>query len=156
MFYYNILQNFNIDNFEPKTRGLYWLYLMIINGYRVEANKNQLLKYGYTLDDIKPPDDNQIESINELSSDNDLSCFKISALQGSKQAAYLLGKYYEEIINDIFLAEYWYRIGAQNNSSECQLKLSQILMENNDSNLQIRGKFWMNQALKNGYIPQME
>jgi TPR repeat protein len=62
----------------------------------------------------------------------------------------LLSKYYDEIAADNELSEYWYRIGAQNGSPECMYRLGQIMIGRYSGHDQIRGKFWFEQASKNG------
>ena len=87
-------------------------------------------------------------------SETELADLRISALQKNKKAALFLGKYYTETTADDDLAEYWYEIGAQNGSTECMFKLGQIMISKNDELEQIRGMFWLEKAVENGYTKE--
>jgi hypothetical protein len=143
----NILLNYSID-FESKTRGIFWLHRMVQNEYRKTETNAWLQRLGYTINTARPPDDSRFSDYSKLS-DTGLADCKTGALQGNKKAAVVAGKYYEGRDRD--LSEYWYRIGAQNGSPECQYIFGQILIKKNGQFDQIRGKFWLDQSSKNGY-----
>jgi hypothetical protein len=151
------------NNFESRTRGIFWLYTMVKNGYR--KTEDDLIYYGYTQETAKPPDDDHFPYNYLQLSENEISNCRTGALQGNGKAAFLLGKYYSEIkvdselsenwyiigVQDSSPAEYWYRVGAQNGSPECQYELGQILLKKDDELNKIRGNFWLRQAAQNGY-----
>jgi TPR repeat protein len=146
------------EDVDAKTRGIFWLYTMVKNRYR--ATETDLNKRGYTLNTAKPPDDDHFPDNYLQLSETEIADCKIGALKGNGKAALLLGKYYSEIKIDYELfdylfssshEEYWYRIGAQNGSPECQYELGQILLRKDDELNKIRGNFWLRQAIQNGY-----
>jgi TPR repeat protein len=141
----NELINFSNNDFDSKTRGIFWLYKALKNGYKIkkiEVLPNQLR---YNLAKRPPADRRFPYDYMHLSEERITDC-RIGALQGNKKAALLLGKYYSEIALDKELSEYWYRIGAQNGNSECQYRLGQIMLERDNEHDQIRGKFWLEQT----------
>jgi len=132
-----------------KIRGVFWLYLMAKNNYR--ETLDWLKDIGYSLESAQPPSNDLFPDYYTNLSEIEISKCKIGALQGNKKAAWILGKYYSEIKMDNELLEYWYRIGAQNGDTECQYKLGQIMSDKENIFEKIRGGFWLNQAIKNGY-----
>ncbi|MDR2409806.1 MAG: hypothetical protein LBE13_17085 [Bacteroidales bacterium] len=146
----NELLNFSADH-ESKIRGLFWLWKMVKNKYRETETKAWLQRLGYTLDTAQPPDDFHFPDAYLNLSDTRLVDYETGALQGNKKAAFMLGMYYDKRKTDRDRAEYWYRIGAQNGSPECQYSLGQILTKKDDKYNRIRGTFWLEQAVKNGY-----
>ena len=127
-------------NDEMKTRGIFWLYMMARDDFR--ETMDWLKDMGYSLDTAQPPDDDNFPNDYTQLSEADIVLCKNGALQGNKKAAWLLGKYYEEIQVNRDFFKYWYRIGTQNGSRECQYILSQILLAENDELAQVRGQFW--------------
>jgi TPR repeat protein len=146
----NILLNFS-DDYYSEVRGIFWLYEMAKNGYRETVDWLQDLNL--TLETAEPPDDSYFAD--DLSQFSEITTviedYKIGALQGNKKAALVLGKYFEEIKKDKDSFQYWYRIGAQNGSPECQYKLGQIMGEEEDESYQTRGRYWLDRAKKNDY-----
>ena len=142
----NILLNFPPD-LDSKTRGIFWLYGMAKIGYR--DTEEWLEREGYTLQTARPPDDSYFPDDYARLSETELEDCETGALQGNKKAAWLLGKYYSEIQVDNEFSEYWYRIGAQNGSPECQYILGQIMSTKEDELEQMRGKFWVDRAIQN-------
>jgi TPR repeat protein len=124
-------------------------------GYRLDSTERELNRLGYTLETAQPPEDSFFPDNYAQLSETELDLCKTGALQGNRKAALLLGKYYEEITVDNELSEYWYRIGAQNGSPECQYKLGQILRGKDNQEDQIRGRFWLDRAAQNGYNEEM-
>jgi len=137
------------NNKEFNTRGVFWLYELAKIGH--SDAEEQLGKIGYTLETSRPPDDSGFPFDYTRLSETELVPCEEGALRGNIKASLLLAKHYEEITGDNELAEYWYRIGAQNGSLECQYKLSQILSRKDDQLDQIRGKFWFDRVVKDGY-----
>jgi len=135
------LINFSND-FDSKTRGIFWRWKAIENGYEIN-DEAFLKKQSFTLDESQPPNDKLFPDTYAQISMTELLTYKTGALQGSEKAAWLLGKYYDEIVSDKGLSEYWYRIGAQNGSSECQYRLGQIMLKRDNEYDQIRGRFWL-------------
>jgi len=139
----------NKNNKDMFTRGIFWLYKMAAIGYR--DTEKWLGRVGYSLETAKPPDDRLFPfNYTTLSEEEIIQCNE-GALQGSGKAALILAQYYNEIARDIVSAEYWYRIGAQNGSTECQYFLGQIMKGKIDELDQIRGEFWLRRAEENGY-----
>jgi TPR repeat protein len=138
------LIDFSDNDFDSKTRGIFWRWKAIKNGYEIKRKEIVLKKQSFTLDESQPPNDERFPDTYAQLSETELLTYKTGALQGSKKAAWLLGKYYDEITLDKDLAEYWYRIGAQNGSSECQYILGQIMLKRDNEYDQIRGRFWLN------------
>ena len=130
---------------ESKLRGIFWLYKMVVIGYR--DAEEWLEKKGYTLDTAQPPDDSLFPYEYTQLSETELEDCKTGALRGNKKTALILGKYYEEIEINNELSEYWYRIGAQNGNPECQYILGQIMSDRDDQLDQVRGKFWLDRAV---------
>jgi TPR repeat protein len=147
----NILLDFSNNDNESRIRGIFWLYTMVNNGYRVEETADWLKGLNYNLDTAKPPDDSFFPDNYAQLSEIEITDCRVGALQGNKKAALLLGKYYSEVKVDSELSEYWYRIGAQNGSPECQYELGQILLSKDDELNNVRGNFWLRQAAQNGY-----
>jgi TPR repeat protein len=135
---------------DSRVRGIFWLYGMAQNNYR-ETNA-WLERCGYSLDTARPPDDSRFPDYYLHLSETELVDCKTGALQGNKKAAWLLGKYYEEVEVQSELSEYWYRIGAQNGNPECQYISGQILSNKDDEFDQVRGEFWLKKAEINGYV----
>ena len=121
---------------EDMTRGIFWIYNMVVVDYRDSVE--WLERLGHTLESARPPGDALFPSLSSLSG-SDLTRYREGALQGSGQAALVLAKYYESIGTDS--AEYWYRIGAQNGNKECQRQYGNILLGKEDTLDQERGKF---------------
>jgi TPR repeat protein len=140
-----ILVNHETD-YRLRVRGIFWLYQLAKRGYRETGAK--LIKLGYSLDTASPPVDGLFPDDYSRLTITELEQCENGALKGNRKAALLLGKYYGEIQLDIDLSEYWYRIGAQNGSSECQYILGQMLSGKDNEFDQIRGKFWLKQANK--------
>jgi TPR repeat protein len=132
-----------IGNEDMHIRGLFWIYTMVKDGYRIESTEAWLNRLGHTLDTAQPPDDSHFPDSYAQLFETGLDECRIGALQGNKKAALLLGKYYSDIMADNELSKYWYRIGAQNGSPECMYELGQILLGKDDQNRQIRGSFWL-------------
>jgi TPR repeat protein len=132
---------------DSKTRGIFWLWKMAKQGYR--TTENWLRSIGFSIEDAQPPDDslffNDYTQINE----SQLEQYTEGALKGNKRAAWVLGDYYYKVRIDSEFSEYWYRIGAQNGSPECQVMLGQIMSSKADGLDQARGEFWLSQAEKN-------
>jgi TPR repeat protein len=148
----NMLLNFSGDDSESKTRGIFWLYtIMVKNGYRVEETEVWLDRLGYTFETAQPPDDSSFPDNYVSFSETQIAECRVGALKGNKEAALLLGKHYGEIIIDNELSEYWYRIGAQNGSPECMYEMGQILIGKDDQLDHIRGRFWLDRAAQSGY-----
>jgi len=147
----NVLLNFSDDD-DSETRGIFWLYELAKIGY--EGIEDDLQDYNYTPETVQPPDDSLFPDNYVLLSETELAECKTGALRGNRKAAQLLGKYYSEIKVDDELSEYWYRIGAQNGSPECQYILGQIMIAREDEFDQIRGRFWLDRAIKNGNMIQ--
>jgi TPR repeat protein len=140
------LINFSNNDFDSKIRGIFWLWKTIENGYEIKKAKTLLNKLGYTLDRARPPNDKCFPGTYAQISMTELADYKTAALKGNGKTAWMLGKYYDEIVFDKDLSEYWYRIGAQNDSSECQYGLSQIMIKRDNESDQIRGKFWLKRS----------
>ena len=150
--YVDRLLNYSNDDIESEIRGIFWLNNLVKNGYKYRNSIVSLDDYSYTLAVAQPPDDNWfINDHSELSTE-ELTTYELGALKGSKKAALVLGRYYEEIAINNDLSEYWYRIGAQNGSPECQYSLGQILSRKDDPEDQVRGNFWLTRAIENGYV----
>jgi TPR repeat protein len=140
-----VLAGLFIDyNYDPRIRGIFWLYMLAENNN--QNAKEWLGDIGYTFETALPPDDNNFPDNYAQFSETELAHCKTGALQGNRKIALLLGKYYSEIAIDNELSEYWYRIGAQNGSSECQYKLGQILSGKDDEFDQVRGQYWLDHA----------
>jgi hypothetical protein len=139
------------NDFEDNTRGLYWLYRLVQVGYRFESTEARLGRNGHTLETAQPPGDSSFPDTYAQLSETEINECRIGALQGNRKAALLLGRYYSEITADNELSEYWYRIGAQNLSTECMYALGQILLRKDDRLDQVRGRFWLERATQNGY-----
>jgi TPR repeat protein len=137
----NILLNFYIDH-DSKTRGIFWLYQMAKNNFRETVN--WLHSLNFSLETAQPPDDKHFLGDFSNPSETVIADYKTGALQGNKQSALILGRYYEKIDEEV--AEYWYRIGAQNDSSECQYELSQVMSGKEDEFDKIRGKYWLDRS----------
>ena len=150
----NTLLNFSNNCSESKIRGIFWLYTMIKNNYRIEETNAWLKSCGYTLETSQPPDDRRFQYCYTQFSETEIASCRIGALQGNRKAALLLGKYYSEIKVDNELSEYWYIVGAQNGSPECQYELGQILLRKDSELDKVRGNFWLRQAIQNGYNVQ--
>ena len=144
----HFLDKYNYDN-DLKARGVFWLYGLAKIDYR--ETEKWLKDVGYTLKTAQPENDSLFPNDYKRLSKAKLAKCKTGALRGNKKAAWLLGKYYMEIIKDVELSEYWYRIGAQNGNQECQYILGQIMNAKEDEFEQVRGQFWLDQANKNGY-----
>jgi len=144
-----IMINRRSHNEKFYTRGIFWLYGLARIAYMdTEAMLN---RNGYTLETARPPDDSGFPFDYTKLFETELVKCEEGALRGNIKASLLLAKHYEEITGDNELAEYWYRIGAQNGSLECQYKLSQILSRKDDQLAQIRYKFWFDRVIKDGY-----
>jgi TPR repeat protein len=141
-------------NDEKKMRGVFWLYMLAKDNYR--ETKDWLEEIGYSLDTAQPPDDRNFPSNYSQLSESDIDLCRKGALQGNKKVALLLGEYYKEIEVDRELSKYWYRIGAQNGSLECQYILSQILLAEDDELAQIRGQFWLRKTKENASVADTE
>jgi TPR repeat protein len=137
-----------INDYRLYVRGIFWLYQLARRGYR--ETEARLIKLGYSLDTATPPVDSLFCDNYAQFTKTELEQCENGALKGSNKAAFLLGKYYGEIQGDINLSKYWYRIGAQNGSPECQNILGQMLSGDENEFDQIRGKFWLKRANYNG------
>jgi TPR repeat protein len=140
------LINFSDNDPDCETRGIFWLYMAIKNEYKIKESEALLKELDYTPAKAQPPADKRFPDRNTQLDENELAAYKTGALQGNMKAALFLGKYYDEITVDSELSEYWYRIGAQNGSSECKYRLGQIMIWRNSEHDQIRGRFWLEQA----------
>jgi len=136
---------------ETKTRGIFWLYTLVKNNYKLESTIPWLNRHGFTLETASPPSDDLFPNEYIHLTEIEISNCKTGALQGNRKAALLLGKYYSEVEIDKELSEYWFRIGAQNGSPECMYYLGQIMLIKDDELKQVRGRFWIEQAAHNGY-----
>jgi TPR repeat protein len=137
-------------------RGIYWLKLSLRNGVDddndISLAKNELNRLG--IDPGEPfPDDLLFRFDNPVLNDDQLEQCTTGALQGSQKAALVLAEHYRAV-NDMESAEYWYRIGAQNGSAECQFIYGHILAGRAETLDRERGKFWLNRATENGYHGQ--
>jgi hypothetical protein len=131
------------------TRGIFWLHKLTLNGH--EGAKEWLNKLGLSLYTTQPPNDALFQYRHNILSENEVAVCKEGALKGNGRAAFILAKYYSEVINDVLSAEYWYRIGAQNDEINCQYQYGIILTNKEDELEQIRGIFWKKKAEYNGY-----
>jgi hypothetical protein len=140
------LINFSDNDPDCETRGIFWLYMAIKNGYKIKESEALPNKLGYTPAKARPPSDKRFPGTNTRLSKTKLAAYKTGALQGNMKAALFLGKYYSETAVDNELSEYWYRIGAQNGTPECKYRLGQIMLGRDNEHDQIRGRFWLEQA----------
>jgi len=145
------LLNFSNNDLDSKIRGIFWLYKTIKKGYKKKESKAMMNKFGCNFAIARPPADKRFSHDYKQFTEDEIANCRIGALQGNGKAALLLGSYYSEIALDKDISEYWYRIGAQNGSSECQYRLGQILIGRDNEHDQIRGRFWLEQATRNGY-----
>ena len=134
----------DLNNIDFRKRGIFWLYSLAKKDYR--DTMAWLNEEGHTLETAQPPDDNFFPHDYIEFSDSMLNHYKDGALRGNARAAFILGRYFGEVKNDITSSEYWFRIGAQNGCSESKRILGQILIAKNDRNAKIRGEFWLMQA----------
>jgi TPR repeat protein len=142
------LINYSSNDFESRIRGIFWLYTMVKNGYRLESAEPSLNRLGHTLETAQPPDDSRFPFDNTQLSAALISDYRIGALQGNRRAALILGKYYSEAVNHE-LSEYWFRVGAQNGCPESMYKLGQIMINKDDELDQVRGRFWLDRSTGN-------
>ena len=141
---------YRIDEKCPM-RAIFWLYQLAVSndldteGYwRQETFIKQLENEGYTLETARPPGDSLFPPVSSLSG-SDLTRYEEGALQGSGQAALVLANHYNNT-GEAESAEYWYRIGAQNGTTECQEQYGNILMGKSENLDRERGKFWLARA----------
>jgi len=132
----------NNENKDSFTRGIFWLYKLVVVEYR--ESKRRLEDKGYTLETAKPPSD-ALFPRREMLTQSELTRYTEGALQGSGQAALVLANYLSTA-GDAEEAEYWYRIGAQNGNRECMVQYGGILLGKEEMLDQERGKFWLGQA----------
>jgi TPR repeat protein len=132
------------NDIELYNRGIFWLYELAKIDYR--DTEAQLIRLGYTLDSASSPDDSHFLIDYAQLSEPVLSDYRIGALQGNRRAAFMLGKYFGEIVADNELSEYWFRIGAQNGCPESMYSLGQIMIGKDEELDQVRGRFWLDRA----------
>jgi TPR repeat protein len=129
-------------------RGIFWCIQAARGGEEYAINK--LRRLGIS------PDTQYFDEIvytnnDGISSENEIEACTENALKGSTKAALVLANYYRKI-NDKQSMGYWYRIGAQNGNPECQYSYGQILKQKEGEDNHIRGDFWINKAIKNGFV----
>lgn len=139
----NFFLNFSTD-YDSKIRGVFWLYMMAKDDYR--ETRNWLRDIGYSLDTARPPDDFNFSVDYSNLTETVIKDYKTNTLKGGKKVAWALGKYYEEMVINKDISEYWYRIGAQNGSTECQYELGKIMIGKEDEFNQVRGKYWLDRS----------
>jgi TPR repeat protein len=177
----NIVVTASVRN-RKSVRDIFWLRRLIELGYVLGQHNIS------RLDSVDPGlfvfEDEDFPATPEGITSEALKLLEEKALLGSGRAALLLARHYGEVAEDKDSAEYWYRIGAQNNDAECQYRYGQILEERPEilDTLGIRtlrdsfhrdeqwwgdeeeerrigvqkerGKFWKDRAAQGGYIPE--
>ncbi|GHV87842.1 hypothetical protein AGMMS50267_02020 [Spirochaetia bacterium] len=131
-------------------RAVFWLRLEARNGYN--SAMGWLVREAIPLDFDFPSDDSFPDSYKDMTAEM-LGACEEAALNGSGKAALLLGGYYMSIVNNVDLAEYWYRIGAQNGNPLCQSDIASFYGLKGDRLNGARATFWGNKAEENGYTP---
>jgi TPR repeat protein len=134
-------------NNKTDTRGIFWIKMAARNGEQYA--KNELGRLGISTDEGPPPDVQFVFDGREVP-ESEIERCKEGALQGSQKAALVLAEHYRAI-NDGEAAEYWYRIGAQNGSVECQFTYGQLLAGKPETLDRERGEFWLKKAKQSGY-----
>lgn len=130
------------------TRGIFWCIQAAKGGEKYAINS--LRRLGISLEN-QYFDDVAYANTDGIFSEDEIEANMENALRGSTETALALSNYYGTI-NDKQSMEYWYRIGAQNGNPECQYKYGQMLLEKEGINDHIRGDFWINKAIENGFI----
>lgn len=125
-----------LDKEIKNLRGLYWLFLAKEKGVDFAIKDCSKIAFEFA--------DDSLFSNTKVTSEN-LEYYENGALRGSGLAALGLAEYFEDA-EDSNNYTYWYRIGAQNGSSECQLKYAEILKESSLSMDVIRSNFWFEKA----------
>lgn len=139
--YYSIKE---CHNFNDQKRRLFWLYTSAARGFKlalwnVERSRKKQIVFTMANDSDYP-----IEGLKE----EQVFFYEDGALRGSGTAAYLLGKYYEQI-NEKEKASCWYRIGAQNGNNYCMLRYAKILRNSEDKFDKLRSNFWIKKIVYN-------
>lgn len=133
---------------QGKIRSLYWLFKALKNGnydaWKKIENQHLNLESSYPAlqEDIYKKKDTEI-------SEYEIEVLIDYALRGGKKEACKLYEYYRDYEHDEQEALYWLRIGAQNENSECQYEYGKLLLNKNEDESKIRGKFWIRKAAKN-------
>lgn len=81
---------------------------------------------------------------------DELTNLTSSALQGDKEAAHRIARYYEGIELDHQKAMYWYQIAAENGGTVNHYNYGVMLANSSDSQDKIRARYWLSLALKEG------
>jgi TPR repeat protein len=138
---WNLAYDLTYDNARD-IRGIFWIKTAAQNGeeYAVEM----LQDLGITLNE-KFFDESVFDDNDGILPNDKIREYKEGALMGSQKAALALVNFFKKN-NDTNAMEYWYRIGAQNGSAECQYNLGHILTMKSEHLNQERGLFWLNLA----------
>jgi hypothetical protein len=132
------------------TRGIFWCIQAARKGK--EYAIDNLRRLGIS-PDIQYFEEIEYTNTGGSLSEDEIAAIRENALKGSGRAALALSNYYSTM-NDNELMEYWYKIGAQNGDSECQYKYGQTLKTKEGIYNHERGNFWINRAIKNGFIDE--
>jgi TPR repeat protein len=145
---WNLSYDLTYDD-EMDARGVFWVKTAANNKeeYAIKKLKRQGIKFAEPLSA-----DSEFVYIDGELSDDEITRYKEVSLQGSQKAVLVLVRYYQTI-GDIDSLEYWYRIGAQNGNGECQYNYGKVLSTKPDMLNKERGKYWIDRAYQNGYIP---
>jgi TPR repeat protein len=137
-------------------RDFFWLWRAVELGYDLGQTEDSETKKFNSIDpELFVLNDEYLPIVTyENITLEELKSCEDYALRGSGKGALLAATYYSVVVEDSVSAEYWYRIGAQNDDVECQYRYGQILEKKSDLFDRERGKFWKDKAVQGGYMSE--